>query len=67
VTGLLIGLPLAFLATRALKSVLYGVQPGDAITLGIAGVVILTVSLLATLLPMHQASHIDPMQALRYD
>lgn len=65
--GLVLGLPLAFSASQALKSLLYGVQPGDEATLAIASATILAVSFLATLLPMRKASRIDPMQALRYD
>ena len=65
--GLVLGLPLAFAATRAVKSVLYGVQPGDAESFAIAATTIAVVGFLATLLPMRKASRIDPMQALRYD
>jgi ABC-type antimicrobial peptide transport system permease subunit len=65
--GLTLGLPLAFAAAQGLKSMLYGVQPGDATTLAVAAATIVTVGLLATLLPMRKASRIDPMQALRYD
>ncbi|HEX4231456.1 MAG TPA: ABC transporter permease [Bryobacteraceae bacterium] len=65
--GLVLGLPLAFLATRSLNAMLYGVQPGDVTTLAVAAATIVIVGLLATLLPMRKASRIDPMQALRYE
>jgi predicted permease len=65
--GLVLGLALAFLATQGLKSLLYGVQPGDATTFAIAAGTIVTIGLLATLLPMRKASRIDPMRALRYE
>ncbi|HEX4807830.1 MAG TPA: ABC transporter permease [Bryobacteraceae bacterium] len=65
--GLAVGLPLSFVATRALKSLLYGVKPGDPSALAIAGATILLASLLATTLPMRKATRVDPMQALRYD
>jgi len=63
--GSVIGLAIAFVATRLLKSVLYGVDAVDPMTF--LGVTFLlgTVALLACWIPAHRASRVDPMIALR--
>ena len=63
--GIAIGMPIAFLAARLLKSFLYGVSSADPVTfLGIA-IVWLAVAILAALLPAHRATRVDPLTALR--
>jgi ABC-type lipoprotein release transport system permease subunit len=44
---------------------LYGISATDAITLGAVVVIMLTVSVLASLFPAIRAARLDPMQALR--
>ncbi|HKP05104.1 MAG TPA: ABC transporter permease [Chthoniobacterales bacterium] len=65
VIGASIGLAIAFLATRLLKSVLYGVNAIDPTTF--VGVTFLlgAVALLACWIPALRASRVDPMVALR--
>ncbi len=65
--GALIGVIASIGATRLLASLLFGVAPGDPLTL--AGVVILfaAVAALACWLPARRAMHVDPMVALRYE
>ena len=63
--GSVIGLAIAFVATRLLKTVLYGVDAMDPTTF--IGVTLLlgTVALLACWIPALRASRVDPMIALR--
>jgi ABC-type antimicrobial peptide transport system permease subunit len=65
VIGLAIGLAGALLATRALTSLLYGVEPNDPATL--AGVVALLggVALLASYVPARRAASVDPLESLK--
>lgn len=63
--GIAIGLPLAFALSRLVKSQLYGVGPGDPLTLGAGALVLLAIALLAAWQPARRASRVDPMIALR--
>lgn len=65
--GLIIGLPLAVLASRTIKSFLFGVHALDPLAIGSALVVIGALAALAGYLPARRATKIDPMLALRYE
>ncbi len=65
--GLLVGLPIAWFASRALRSQLFGLSPHDAVSMGIAVLTIVAVSALAGGLPARRASQVEPMEALRYE
>lgn len=65
--GVGIGLPLALVSTRVLASLLYGLAPRDPLTLCVAVLGIVLVSLAASFLPARRAASIDPMVALRYE
>jgi predicted permease len=62
--GALIGLPLAFLAGRSMRSLLYNVQAADPWSFGIGAVLLVAVAAVAAYLPAHRASRIEPMVAL---
>jgi predicted permease len=65
--GLAIGLVASIPAARAMRSLLYGVRPSDPLTYLAVAFVLLGVALLASFIPAHRATRIDPMQALRCD
>ena len=50
-----------------MQSLLFGVSPFDPLVLGLAAVFVLTLALVASLLPARRAASIDPMEALRAD
>jgi ABC-type lipoprotein release transport system permease subunit len=45
---------------------LYGVQPGDPLTLVLVSVFLMGISVLATLLPARRVARIDPMATIRH-
>ena len=63
--GLVIGIPLALLAARAMSTLLFGVTPTDPIANGSAVAALLLIAALAAYLPARRASRVDPMLALR--
>ena len=65
--GLLVGLPLALVATSALASLLFGVTPRDPLVFAQAALVLLVSAALAAALPARRAASIDPARALRTD
>jgi putative ABC transport system permease protein len=65
--GLVTGTVLALAAGTAATSMLYGLKPGDPLTLGAAIFGMITVALLASLLPAQRAATVHPMEALRED
>ena len=65
--GLLLGSVAAFLAARAMTTLLFGIRPGDPLTyIGIALVLALA-ALVACYIPARRATSVDPMVALRYE
>ena len=64
-TGLAIGIPVSFAASRLIRSELYGLQPGDPITISATSLLMAAVAALAAYLPARRASRVDPMIALR--
>ena len=63
--GLLIGLVSAFVLTRVMESLLFGISATDPVTFGIICVVLLIVATLASYIPALRAATVDPMVALR--
>lgn len=65
IAGLLIGLAGTIALTRYLTSLLYGVQPGDPLTLVWVSLALLASAALAIAIPARRAAQVDPMIALR--
>jgi ABC-type antimicrobial peptide transport system permease subunit len=65
--GIAIGTPLAFFATKVLRSILFGITPGDPFAYAFSLVGIAMVALAASLIPALRAASVDPMVALRYE
>ena len=63
--GIAAGLAGAYIATRALTSLLYGVDPADATTFAAVAVLMVMVSAAASYVPARRALRIDPVQALK--
>lgn len=58
------GSPVAFVAARAVSSLLYNVAPADPLAFSLGFLVLLAVSSLAAYLPAHRTSRIEAMAAL---
>lgn len=65
--GLIIGLLAAFMFTRLLATLLYGVGPADPVTFGVVIALLGVVAFLANYLPAHRAMKVNPTVALRYE
>jgi ABC-type antimicrobial peptide transport system permease subunit len=65
--GMLVGLPLSFAASGALKSQLFGVSAFDPTAVAVTVFVLATAGLAASVIPARRATHIDPRIALTAD
>lgn len=65
--GLLVGIPLALAASRAVRSLLFGVPPGDPAAFVLAAAVLLLVAAVAAFLPARRAANLDPVRVLRVE
>ena len=63
--GIGLGLTGAFLLSRYMTSLLFGVRPTDPVVYAAVSAVLVAVALLASYLPARRAAKIDPLAALR--
>ena len=65
--GLIAGVLLALAGGEAARTLIFGLQPHDPVTLAAAAVLLGAVALGASYLPARRATKLDPMVALRYE
>ncbi len=63
--GIAVGALGAFVATRFLQSLLYGVGAGDPVTFAASATLVVALGGMASLVPSLKAAKVDPMKALR--
>jgi predicted permease len=67
VLGVAVGAPAAFVLSRFVGTLLYGLKPTDPLTVASATIALLLVGCLAAYLPARRAARIEPTVALRYE
>ena len=65
--GAAIGMALALSASRAAASLLYGVSPTDGWTFVVVPLLLISIAVVACLVPARRAAALDPVRALRCD
>jgi predicted permease len=65
--GILAGMAAAFVLTRAIRSLLFGVGATDPLTFVVLLVVAIGIALLACWIPARRAARVDPIVALRHE
>jgi len=65
--GVTLGLAAAFLLTRLIRSMLFGVAATDPFTFAGISLLLAMITLLATYIPAQRATQIDPVISLRQD
>ena len=63
--GVAVGVPVVLYVSRFAKSLLFDLSPTDPVSLVIAGLVLMSVALVAGYLPARRATKVDPLVALR--
>ncbi len=65
--GIVVGIPIALLASRVFSSMLFGLSPADPLSMLTVIAVLGSIATLAGLIPARRATKVDPMVALRYE
>jgi ABC-type antimicrobial peptide transport system permease subunit len=65
--GIATGVPAALAGTRLVRSMIFGLGFADPLVIVSAVALLAVVAGLASFLPAHRASQVDPMVALRYE
>lgn len=63
--GVMVGLAVAWIGSRALKSQLFGVAGDDLLTYFVSGLLLLIAALIACALPARRAARVNPTESLR--
>ena len=64
-TGIAAGLAAAFVFTRLMRSLLFGISAADPMTFGSISLLLASIALLASYVPARRAARIDPILCLR--
>jgi ABC-type antimicrobial peptide transport system permease subunit len=63
--GIVLGAGTSLWASRFVTTLLYGLEPRDPVTFGIAAFVLAAIGAMAGWIPAHRAARIDPARVLR--
>jgi putative ABC transport system permease protein len=66
-TGVAIGVAAAFVLTRFLATLLFGVRATDTRTFVVVSLIFFAIAMCASLIPARRATKVDPLIALRYE
>ena len=67
IAGIALGLPAAFLLSRLMRSMVFGVTTHDPLTFAALPILIVAVTSLACYIPARRAARIDPVVAIKQD
>ena len=65
--GVIIGLPLAWMASRAIARLMYGVTPTDPVTIAAAVAILGSVGLASAAIPARRAAAVDPVTSIHVE
>jgi predicted permease len=65
--GIVAGVGAALALTRLVKTMLYGIEPNDPMTMTAGVLILLAVALAASWIPARRAARVQPMEALRHE
>ena len=65
--GIVVGLIGAYILTRVMASLLYGVSTTDVFTFAVVPMILIVVTLIACYFPARRATKVDPVIALRFE
>lgn len=65
IAGIVIGVPLAYLAARAMAAILFGVKPGDPLIYAGSSLLAMAMALAGSFWPALRAANVDPAVSIR--
>jgi predicted permease len=67
ISGVAVGVAAAFVVSRVLANLLYGIRGTDALIYAAVSLLLIFVAMAACYIPARRAARVDPMAALRYE